>query len=153
MSATIRQQVTEFREAFGLPVAGAPHVIADRSVRLHARMLAEEFCELLTALFGRDARGDVAIENAHAAILAVIEGCDVNVDLPEVADANADLSYLLEGANLEMGIDGAAVLAVVHAANMAKRGGPKDEHGKQKKPAGWQPPDIAGELRRQGWEP
>ena len=44
---------------------------------------------------------------------------------------------------------------IVHeerAAHPAKRGGRKDEHGKTRKPAGWTPPDVAGELRKQGWE-
>jgi hypothetical protein len=35
---------------------------------------------------------------------------------------------------------------------MAKMSGPVDEHGKKRKPEGWKPPDIAGELRRQGWD-
>jgi hypothetical protein len=50
-------------------------------------------------------------------------------------------------------IDGAPIAAEVHRANMAKVGGPKSPTGKQLKPPGWTPPDIFGELKRQGWEP
>lgn len=40
----------------------------------------------------------------------------------------------------------------VHRANMAKTTGPVRADGKRLKPEGWQPPDIAGVLRVQGWE-
>jgi predicted HAD superfamily Cof-like phosphohydrolase len=65
----------------------------------------------------------------------------------------ADLDYVVEGTRQELGIDGPAVHAIVHAANMAKQAGPVDASGKKRKPEGWKPPDIAGELRRQGWKP
>lgn len=50
------------------------------------------------------------------------------------------------------GIDLRPVWSEVHAANMRKTTGPVREDGKRLKPEGWQPPDIAGVLRAQGWQ-
>ena len=41
----------------------------------------------------------------------------------------------------------------IQRTNMAKVGGPVREDGKRLKPPGWQPPDIEGELKKQGWQP
>ena len=58
---------------------------------------------------------------------------------------------VVEGCRVEMGINGAPIAAEVHRANMAKVGGPISPQGKRLKPPGWTPPDIEGELRKQGW--
>jgi len=71
--------------------------------------------------------------------------------VPELADAIGDLKYVLEGTNLAFGIDGEPIWDAIQAANMAKAGGRVDEHGKRLKPPGWTPPDIEGELVKQGW--
>jgi predicted HAD superfamily Cof-like phosphohydrolase len=75
-----------------------------------------------------------------------------HVYLPEVADALADLDYVIEGTRLEFGIDGGPIADAVHAANMRKVGGPTRADGKILKPDEWEPPDIAGELKKQGWD-
>ena len=62
-----------------------------------------------------------------------------------------DEIYVLLGSLAAMGVDFWPLWDAVHAANMAKAGGPVVD-GKVKKPEGWQPPDIEGELRKQGWE-
>ena len=63
-----------------------------------------------------------------------------------------DLDYVVEGTRLEFEIDGGPIAVEVHRSNMAKVGGPVREDGKRLKPPGWTPPDIAGELRKQGWK-
>lgn len=56
------------------------------------------------------------------------------------------------GAAADCGIPFDEVWDVVHAANMAKVGGPKDPiTGKQLKPVGWTPPDVAGVLIKHGF--
>jgi hypothetical protein len=70
-------------------------------------------------------------------------------DLPGVADAVADAVYVLLGLAVTFGIDMRPVWAAVHAANMAKVGGPRRADGKRLKPDGWEPPDIAAILARQ----
>lgn len=148
---TLRGQVTEFHHMIGAPVRATPRVPPDDRVRLRLRLIAEEFFELLGACnLAPDVDGYGPVEHA---VMACINETPLTVDLPEFADALADLDYVIEGSRLEFGIDGAPIAAEVHRSNLAKRGGPVDATGKQRKPEGWQPPDIAGELRRQGWTP
>lgn len=66
-----------------------------------------------------------------------------------VADAIADLLYVVLGTAVACGIDIGPVWEVVHAANMKKAGGGRRADGKRLKPTGWEPPDIAGVLARQ----
>ncbi len=73
-------------------------------------------------------------------------------DLPEVADAIADLCYVLMGTALEFGIPLQAVWDRVQVANMAKCL-PAEPGGKIAKPAGWEPPRIEECLREHGWTP
>lgn len=73
-------------------------------------------------------------------------------DLEGIADACADLIYVVIGTAIAYGIDLNKVWEEVHRANMAKLTGPKRADGKQLKPEGWQPPDIRGVLQAQGME-
>lgn len=158
----LRAQVLEFHRAMDCPVLDRPQVPPDERVRLRLRLVAEEFFELLrSALVERElptdgAEGvkheDCILACAESIVLTAVADDDLSVDLPELADALADLDYVIEGARLEFGVDGAPVAAGVHAANIRKLDGPVREDGKRLKPEGWRPFDVAAELRRQGWE-
>ena len=69
-------------------------------------------------------------------------------DVPEMVDALCDLLYVTYGAAVALGVDLDPFFREVHRANMAKVGGTRRADGKWLKPAGWQPPDIAGLLER-----
>lgn len=151
---TVRYQVREFHRAFDLPLADTPHVPSDELVRLRLRILSEEFVELLEATFGPD-NTDLWVVEKHIANL--VDQGQLNVDLVEVADALADIDYLVEGTRLTFGIDGKPIAAEVHRSNMAKLG-PEGKpirrpDGKVVKPEGWQPPNIPHELELQGFHP
>jgi predicted HAD superfamily Cof-like phosphohydrolase len=133
-----------------VPVGERPAVPEDERVRLRMSLVSEEFCELWDAVCDNQA-GLAELRFVLGHLLGVVASREV--DLPELADALADLDYVIEGARLEFGIDGASVAAGVHAANMRKVDGPVRADGKRMKPEGWQPFDVAAELRRQGWEP
>lgn len=145
----LRDQVTAFHQAFGVPVLDRPQVPSEERVRLRLNLIAEEFCELLEACgcdidYLGDARRD-------------IEDCIEEIwlkeaSLPDIADALGDLDYVIEGTRLEFGIDGDPIADEIQRSNMAKVGGPVLPGGKIGKPADWTPPDIAGELKKQGWE-
>lgn len=68
-------------------------------------------------------------------------------DLVEVADALADLLYVVYGTALAYGIDIDAVFKEVHASNMTKLGKDgtpiRDDDGKVKKGPDFKPPAIA----------
>lgn len=146
----IRQQVIAFHKAMEMPGQGEgpPHVPDEARVRLRAALIVEEFFETMLSLFGDSQRFACARVGLREAIGAAL----VQVNMPELADGLADLDYVVEGTRLEFGINGGPVAEEVHRANMAKVGGPTREDGKRLKPPGWTPPDIAGVLRRQGWE-
>lgn len=115
--------VVQFRARLGL---GIGDTMAVRNPEMHARLLREETEETCAAL----AAGD----------------------LVEVADGLADVIYIALGCAIECGINLSSVFAEVHRSNLAKEGGPIREDGKRLKPPGWQPPDVAGVLTRQGWD-
>jgi predicted HAD superfamily Cof-like phosphohydrolase len=142
---TIREQVTEFHKAMGVPIADNPTVPDAERVRLRLRLIAEEFGEFCEAIgYPIDLPDFDASWNGSMSIV-------------DLADALADLDYVIEGTRLEFGINGEPIAAEVHRSNMAKldRNGRAvvREDGKILKPLTWTPPDIAGELRKQGWEP
>lgn len=141
-------QVREFMVAFDQPIRSSPGVPTDDVVRLRARLIAEEFCELIESLY----RGPIEdFEALRVHVMALVSENHIRVNLPAFADACADVDYVIEGARLAFGIDGEPVADAVHASNLQKVGGYVDEHGKWRKPANWKAPDIAGCLRAQGW--
>lgn len=151
---TIRDQVLAFHRAGGIPVLESPQVPPDDCVRLRARLVAENFFELLDALFGNGSiarPGSPALMRARYQIACVIADATLDVDIVALADACADLDYVVEGTRLEFGIDGRPIAHAVHVSNMAKfgEGSHVREDGKIMKPPGWKPPDIAGLIRQQ----
>ncbi len=147
-------QVRAFHKACGLPTAETPTIPSDERVRLRATLMAEEFIETLEAMFdtASAAKHYASVSDVKVYLGFLIRNCEVKVHLPALADGLADLDYINEGTRLEFGIQGAPIAAEVHRANMNKTAGPKSPTGKQLKPEGWTPPDIAGELREQGWK-
>jgi predicted HAD superfamily Cof-like phosphohydrolase len=116
------RDVLEFQRKFNQPIGRAPGLatIADAGFRLS--LIHEELLELFAA----------------------VRECATN----EIADALADLVYVLIGTATTFGIDLRPVWAEVHRSNMAKEGGPTRADGKILKPEGWQPPDIAAALAK-----
>lgn len=141
---TIRDQVKEFHEAFGAPVATRPGVPSPDRIKLRLKLIAEEFGELLEAHGMRP--GQVIGDLMHA-----IDWFTPTVDLEEVADATFDLAYVVEGMNLEYGINSDIGLAEVHRSNMSKLGPDGKpihrEDGKVMKGPNFTPPDITQVLR------
>ena len=70
-------------------------------------------------------------------------------DVSAIADGIADSIVVLLGTAVTYGIDMRPIWDIVHGSNMAKKGGKLRADGKMLKKEGWQPPDIAGEIRRQ----
>jgi predicted HAD superfamily Cof-like phosphohydrolase len=151
VTATIREQVSEFHRAFDQPVLDTPTVPPDERVRLRLRLVLEEAFELIEACGGL--RSPLSLKQLRDDVFVLITRCGVKVDLVAAADALADLDYVVEGTRLEFGIDGAPIAAEVHRSNMAKvwpdGSVKKNDDGKVLKPDGWTPPDIRAELVKQ----
>jgi predicted HAD superfamily Cof-like phosphohydrolase len=114
------ENVREFNLAIGTPIPESPTLPCAEDWRLAVSLVHEEWRETIQAW----RRGDIEA----------------------FADGLADLKYVVERINVIAGIDSRPVDAAVHAANMAKIGGPVREDGKQLKPEGWRPPDIGAAL-------
>jgi len=128
-TADIATAVREFHEAFGLPVRQTPSARIDESLaRLRVALLEEEVEEFVTASEKKDLVG--------------------------IADALADIVYVIYGTALTYGIDLNAVLHEVHRSNMSKLGSDGKpilrEDGKVVKSEQYFPPEIAVVLKEQG---
>ena len=117
------EDVLSFHKAFEMTINEEPTVPSQRDIGLRLNLVEEEAEELRSAI----------IQN---------EG------LEAVADACADLIYVVIGTAISYGIDLRPVWAEVQRSNMAKIGGRKREDGKWLKPEGWTPPDIQGAMAR-----
>src|SRR5690606_14317733 len=139
--------VRQFHATYDVPVAdGAASVATDR-VHMRMALVAEEFAELVAAVYG--ARAGEHVATAFAAAVADDDGTR---DVVAAADALADLVYVVYGMALECGIPLPEVLAEVHASNLSKLGADgRPVHradGKVLKGPSYAPPDVAGVLAR-----
>lgn len=109
--------VHEFHKAFGIPVRETPTIPYVDRVRLRARLIREEFDEVMQEL-DRIERRLTGKNNArpydHAA--------EVYLAISYLAKELADLRVVVEGTELEFGIPGDEVYAEVHRSNMSKLG-------------------------------
>lgn len=110
--------VREFHVKFGVPDSLVPDISQHRDLRI--KLIEEEFRELRDSLDQDDVLG--------------------------VADALADLQYVVIGSALQWGIPLDRVFAEVHRSNMTKEGGGKRADGKILKGPDYEPPDIAAAL-------
>ena len=127
----VSAMLKEFHQKFGVEGDRTTPGVPNQGVAmLRFSLLREEFEEYVTAL---------ALE-----------------DVVEVADALADMVYIIYGTARSYGIPLDAVLAEVHRTNMAKLVNGKvlrRADGKVIKPEGWTPPNIAAVLAPYGYEP
>ncbi len=128
------ERVRAFHRAVGGAAPDAPTAPPAVTLRLRQTLIREEYEEVAAAF-------DEA-EEARAAGAAV--------DIVPLVHELTDLLYVAYGGLVELGVDGDAVFAEVHRANMDKTHGPKRADGKQLKPPGWQPADVAAVLAGQG---
>ncbi len=124
----IAAAVAEFHMAFSLPMCDIPTSEIDGGLaKLRVALLEEEVDEFVTA----SKKGD----------------------LVGIADALADIVYVIYGTALTYGIDLDAVLREVHRSNMSKLGNDGKPlirgDGKVLKSDRYLPPDIAAVLGRQ----
>jgi len=136
--------VLDFHRAFGHPVAKqATTVGVTKSLRdLRIELIREEFEEFCKAVTGKEAI--VWIETNPASQTFS------QPSIVDVADALADMMYVIYGAALAYGVDLDEVFSEVHKSNMGKlgpEGVPLVRHdGKILKPEGWKPPRIRQSL-------
>jgi predicted HAD superfamily Cof-like phosphohydrolase len=117
------ERVKEFHKTMGLDWRDTPGWILQTQEHLRVRLILEELSELSKAY-------------AEGAFL-------------EVADALADLLYVVYGTAVEHGIDIDKVFKEIHRSNMTKKGGHLDASGKWIKPDNYEPPNLNFLLENQ----
>jgi len=149
--------VREFHEAFAqrFPEAGLPslenELIKDR-VDLRMDLIAEEFIELVEAVYGKAAAE--VIERAWPQAKALDDGTR---DVVGAADALGDMDYVITGMAIEANIPHDRVVENIHASNMSKLGA----DGKPVMSDGVTPDPRDGKVKPKGkilkgpgfWEP
>ena len=139
--------VRRFHHVYGLPVQTDGASLERESLDMRMSLIAEEFSELVGAVYGQAARAE--IESSYRRAVAADDGAR---DTVETADALADLIYVIYGMALETGIDLASVLAEVQRSNMSKLGADGKpvyrEDGKVLKGPDYFPPNVEAVLRR-----
>ena len=144
----LAEQVSEFMDATGQRRRVHPSVPTDEEVRLRLRLVMEEAFELLDACTGSLS---CEVKGLELTVMHLIDQAPLRVDLVGVADALADIDYVVEGTRQCFGIDGEPIALEVHTSNMRKVcDGHVDEHGKFRKPDDWRPPDVEACLLYQG---
>ena len=108
--------VLQFHHTYSVPIRPFSDPTLDYE-RMNMRMslIAEEFAELMGAVYGPRARA--IIEAATAEAVAADEG---ERDVIEAADALADRVYVVYGMAIESGMNLDSVLAEVQASNLSK---------------------------------
>lgn len=136
--------VREFYEAFGEPIPEEgpasldPSVIPEARVHLKMKLIAEEFIELVEAVYG-NAAGAVLTEAWKEA-----EKLDDGTrDVVGAADALGDLQVVENGFAIEARIPTDAVLAEVHLSNLSKL----DENGEPIRSDGVTPAVFDGQVK------
>lgn len=129
-NSTNAGRVREFHEAIGESPPTAPSYPSESLLALRRKLIEEEQAEVMQAL-GRLAEADEA---------------ELEDRFGEAVHELADLLYVTYGALVWFGVDADAVFDEVHRANMRKTTGPKRADGKQLKPPGWRPADVASVI-------
>ena len=111
-----QRMVKEFHNAFNLPVADSPTTLSQKDVFKRTVLIKEELDELKDALY--------------------------EYDLLKIADAIADLLYVVYGTAVECGLDIEPIFKEVHRSNMTKKGGYLNDIGKWVKPPTYEEPVL-----------
>ncbi|MGD8452657.1 MAG: nucleoside triphosphate pyrophosphohydrolase family protein [Phycisphaerae bacterium] len=121
-----QKMVKAFHEKYDAPSRTVPTLISPKDCLRRARLIVGEAAEF--------------VEHADKG------------DIVEMVDALADILVVTYGTAVEMGVDLEPVFAEVQRSNMSKNGG-MDAGGKILKGPGFSPPNILGELTKQGYVP
>ncbi|MCI1641974.1 MAG: GNAT family N-acetyltransferase [Actinomyces sp.] len=113
-----QQLVAQFHRTYSMPDRLSERetpTLGYPRLDMRMRLIAEEFSELVGAVYGPAARALVEDGYRRGA-----DADDSTRDVVETADALADMVYVIYGMALESGIDLDAVLAEVQASNLSK---------------------------------
>ncbi|MCA9958612.1 MAG: hypothetical protein KC443_06240 [Anaerolineales bacterium] len=131
------ERIRQFHLAMGGTLPDVPALPEIDTLIVRRTLIDEEYAEVTAVfnhIFSARQRGE-------------------DIDITPLIHELTDLLYVTYGAFWACGVDPDPIFAEVHRANMQKANGPRRADGKVLKPAGWQPPDVAGAIQRQGQQP
>lgn len=143
---TTTERVTEFYDAFAQarPAEGAPSLTAgpmEERVHLKMDLIAEEFFELVEAVYGDSASRYIA------GTWSTVKKLDDHTrDVVKAADGLGDLDYVIAGLAIEANIPHDRVVENIHASNMSKL----DENGEAIVSDGVTPDPYDGKVKPKG---
>lgn len=111
------ESVKEFHKALNLPIGNTPGQISREAFARRTRLICEELSEYCSAVS--------------------------NNSIIDIADALADLLYVVFGAAIEHGLPMDKIFEQVHKSNMTKTDGHMDAGGKWIKPETYIPVDLS----------
>jgi predicted HAD superfamily Cof-like phosphohydrolase len=148
-----QRRIESFMRQAGQSLPDKPTIPPAEVRLLRARLIMEECLETIEALGVRVTFADVLNNQIRLQFrLLDFEDSGNPPDIEGIADGCADISVVTIGTLTACGISDEPILEEVDAANLRKfgPGGYRDEHGKWRKPPDWTPPNIIGELEKQG---
>ena len=120
MTRSYSGDVRAFMEEMKQDLPDSPQWPEDSVLDMRLDLIEEEYAELLSGVVSRK--------------------------LADTADAIIDLTYVVLGMGLAMGMPMDALWQEVHRSNIAKANGPVRADGKRLKPEGWESPNITAIL-------
>lgn len=146
--ATVHDMVVEFHQVYSMVIGKGAAAVDHPDMAMRLRLIAEEFCELIEAVRGRE-----AAETVRSAFETIDVG-PTNADLIATADALGDLTYVIYGMAILANIPLDSVITEIHRSNLTKLG-PDGKpvlraDGKVGKGPHFQPPNLAAILHSEG---
>jgi predicted HAD superfamily Cof-like phosphohydrolase len=151
----MQRRVEKFMHDAGQTVRAKPAVPTRKERELRAKLILEEAFETCVALGVSVSIRDCDLEMVSKD--GVINDAFFDYDgsyecnMIEAADGCCDIMVVTLGTLSCLGAGDVHLMNEVLDKNDEKMTGPIREDGKRLKPEGWTPPDIEGELVRQGW--
>ena len=145
-----QRRIEKFMRDAGQTVRLKPIQPTEDERVLRAKLIVEEALETCEAL-GVDVEPE--LDDRGEDIVGFRFVPTDKFDMVEAVDGCCDVIVVTIGTLSCLGAGDVHPMNAVLDANDAKMTGPIREDGKRLKPEGWQPPDISGELIKQGWEP
>lgn len=144
-----QDSLVDFHRKFGLTVNNKPTIPEEKDIELRSNLIAEEFLEFMDASGYYFSQIALKSENDYNSGITHIytKDYDKKVDIIGIADAIADLLYVVYGAAVTYGLDAEMLFNEVHRSNLTKvwEDGTihrREEDGKILKPPTYSKADI-----------
>lgn len=111
----VEDMVYDFHKVFKHPVGDVPTVEDRKLIQSRVNLISEEFLEFMEATYGES---EIAPMKQAVESVAMFE--ETEPDIVEMADALADMVYVIVGTAVALGIPFMTIFNEVHSSNMSK---------------------------------